>query len=177
MATPAPTSTPTPSQPPVEILYAVPVGTVIFWYPPPTAFTTGSSGTGAAPVLTYPPGFMLCDGSTVHDPDSPFDGSNLPSLIDRFVLGAGTVPYGTAGGYGIDGWPNPSIDTQSTAASNSDAVRNDIIQGESPTSGYRYVLTSDDDKNDGNHHHNLAAGAFTVPLPPYMTLIPIMRIK
>lgn len=173
---PAPTPTPTPSQPPVEILYAVPIGTVIFWYPPPTAFKTNPDQNGPL-ILVYPPGFVLCDGRTVTDPDSPFNGSALPSMIDRFILGAGTVPYGNGGGYDINGWPNISFSTGSTVAWNSDDVQNNIIQDQSPSTGYRYDLKGQDDKNDGNHHHAISAGAFTVPLPPYMALIPIMRIK
>lgn len=175
---PAPTATPTPtpSQPPVEILYAVPVGTVIFWYPPPTAFKTNPDANGPL-ILVYPPGFVLCDGREITDPESPFNGSRLPSMIDRFVLGAGTVPYGNAGGYDLNGWPNAAFATGPTAASGTDDVQNYIIQDQSPNTTYRYDLKSQDDKNDGNHHHNVAAGAFTVPLPPYMALMPLMRIK
>ncbi|WP_137864643.1 MULTISPECIES: hypothetical protein [unclassified Sphingomonas] len=178
MATSAPAPTPTPSQPPVEILYAVPVGTVISWYPSPTAFQTNPNDPSGPKLLVYPPGFRMCDGSTVNDPDSPFDGAVLPNLVNRFILGSGdNIAYGDTGGYGIGGWQNTGFATSPTAASSSDDVLNNIIQNQNPTTSWRYQLTKNDGLNDGNHHHTVAAGAFTVPPPGYLALIPIIRIK
>ncbi|MFS2108485.1 hypothetical protein ACCC88_02270 [Sphingomonas sp. Sphisp140] len=174
----SPAAPATPSQPPVEILYAAPVGTVLFWYPPPTAFKTNPNDQNGPLVLVFPPGFVLCDGQLVSDKDSPFDGTRLPSLIDRFILGAGTIPYGNAGGYSVNGWQNGSFGTGSTTSSSADNQSPGIIQDNAPHTDWRYNLTKNGDgKNDGNHHHTIGDGAFTVPLPPYLTLIPIMRIK
>lgn len=66
---------------PVEILYAVPIGAVIAWYPPPNQ---------ELPLDQHlAPGFAICDGSKVSDPDSPFNGLPTPNLTNRFPLGAG----------------------------------------------------------------------------------------
>jgi len=64
----------------------VPVGTVIDWWRPDASF----------PV---PEGYMICDGSTVTDPQSPLNGKTLPNLTDRFVRGVTDVnQIGTTGG-------------------------------------------------------------------------------
>jgi hypothetical protein len=51
---------------PVETPHAVPVGTVIAWYPPPNT--------------SLPPGFVYCNGEVINDPDSPFNGMPAPNL-------------------------------------------------------------------------------------------------
>ena len=169
--------------PPVDILYAVPVGTVITWYPPPTAFQADPNNANAPKVLVMPPGFALCDGSAVNDADSPFNGMNLPNLVNRFVLGAGgNVSYGDAGGdpgFSLGGWTNPMFVTSPTEVSVADNQYNNILQRGDPTySAWRYVLTTDDlSWNDGNHHHYVPESTFSVPGPGYVALVMIMRIK
>lgn len=82
----------------MEILYAVPVGTVISWYPSPTAFQTNPNDPTGPKMLVYPPGFRMCDGSTVNDPESPFNGAALPNLVNRFILGSGAnIAVGDSG--------------------------------------------------------------------------------
>lgn len=182
MATSAPASTLAPSQPPVEILYAVPVGTVISWYPPPTAFKTDPADQSGTKELIFPPGFAMCNGQVVDDPASPFNGMALPNLVNRFILGSGgNLAYGDTGGdeqFNTAGWPNTAFGTSPTQASGVDNQYNGVIQDASPTSSWRYTLTQDDlSKNDGNHHHTVPENAFVVPAPGYVALMPIMRIK
>ncbi len=55
----------------------VPVGTVIDWWRPNNTFA-------------IPAGFQICDGSTVTDGQSPFQGLRLPDLRNKFVRGAST---------------------------------------------------------------------------------------
>ena len=61
----------------------VPIGTVIDWWRPNSNF----------PI---PLGYSICDGQTLNDPDSPFDGQTLPDMTDRFVRGV-TNPTATLG--------------------------------------------------------------------------------
>lgn len=51
-------------------------------------------------TLAYiPDNWMLCDGRSVSDPDSPLVGQTIPDLRSRFVMGAGPqAPMGTTGG-------------------------------------------------------------------------------
>ena len=55
----------------------VPLGTVIDWWQ-----------FGSMPV---PDGFALCDGSTITDAASPFNGQPTPNLVDRFIYGTATL--------------------------------------------------------------------------------------
>ena len=56
----------------------VPVGTIMAWHKNLTA-----------PVMTLPAGWLECNGQTVADADSPFNGLNLPDLNNqrRFLRG------------------------------------------------------------------------------------------
>lgn len=153
---------------PVEILYAVPVGTVIAWYP--------------LPGTALPPGFAYCDGTVVNDADSLYHGKPTPNLTSRFILGSSSsgVPVNESGGstqFNVDGWQSGTIETSPTQVSTSDNVPPDTIQGNNPQYGnWRYVLTSDGDGiNDGNHHHQISS--FTVPAPGWLALSYIIRIK
>ncbi|MGK6355790.1 hypothetical protein ACMGDH_11275 [Sphingomonas sp. DT-207] len=154
---------------PAEILYAVPVGTIIAWYPLPEA--------------QLPPGFAYCDGKPITDDDSPYKGMSTPDLVNRFVLGTDDstgVAVNQQGGstdYNVGGWQSGTIETSPTQVSlPQDDVQNNIILREGSTNGYRYQLTSDNDEwNDGNHHHQIAG--FTVPAPGWLALVYLMRIK
>lgn len=52
----------------------VPVGAVIDWW-------------RADSSTAIPDGYLICNGQTVNDPDSPLDGKALPNLNNRFVRG------------------------------------------------------------------------------------------
>jgi hypothetical protein len=64
-----------------EAANGLPIGSVVPWWRP----------TAATPV---PEGFAVCDGSMVSDPDSPLDGTVLPDLRERVILG---VPLDRSG--------------------------------------------------------------------------------
>ena len=52
-----------------------PIGAVIDWYP-----------LTAAPFLP-PPGFVICNGQTINDVESPYNGRQAPDLRGRFTRG------------------------------------------------------------------------------------------
>lgn len=52
----------------------VPVGAVIDWYRP-------------RPDTPVPDGFRICNGDTVTDPRSVFNGAKVPILTDKFIMG------------------------------------------------------------------------------------------
>ncbi|HEY4940831.1 MAG TPA: hypothetical protein VII56_05340 [Rhizomicrobium sp.] len=151
---------------PVEILYAVPVGTVIAWYP--------------LPGTALPPGFAYCDGTVVSDAESPYNGKPTPNLTNRFILG--DIPgstLNTLGGstqFNLTGWGSATLPTSTTQVLASDNVPPNIIQHNNTQYGtWRYVLTGDGDGwNDGNHHHTVNV---TVPAPGWLNLVYIIRIK
>ena len=153
---------------PAEIFYVVPVGSVIAWYPP-------------AADTPLPPCFALCDGSVVSDVDSPYHGRQTPNLTNRLPLGAGgPVGLNEQGGdvnYTLMGLNTGPIETSPTEVFSSDNIQNNIIQGNNPTSSWRYVLTDDASEywNDGNHHHMIPD--MFIPAPAWVGLYFIMRIK
>lgn len=55
---------------------AIEIGTVVDWWPGPTGRE-----------LALPVEFVVCDGQTINDPDSPFNGKRAPDLVDRHVRG------------------------------------------------------------------------------------------
>ncbi len=64
---------------------SVPIGTVLDWW--------------CTTVCALPAGFAIADGSLVTDAASPFNGQNLPNLLNRFVRGVTVVgAIGTQGG-------------------------------------------------------------------------------
>jgi hypothetical protein len=156
---------------PVELLYAVPVGTVISWFPPPNAFVNGA--------MILPPGFALCDGTSVEDQDSPFYSQATPDLSARFVLGASQdgVPVGQPFGspeFNVDGWQSGALETTPTLSAPQDFVPNNIVQNFIPDANCGYLLTFDG-SIDGNHHHEVAG--LTIAGPGSVALFFIMRIK
>ncbi len=52
----------------------VPIGMVLEWWRPHANFP-------------LPDGYVLCDGSLITDPESPFNGLTIPNLLDGFVKG------------------------------------------------------------------------------------------
>lgn len=68
---------------------------------------SGLMGVPVGAILPYvgsldslPQGWLPCDGRTVNDANSPFDGKELPNLMDnRFVMGVASIEdLGTTGG-------------------------------------------------------------------------------
>jgi hypothetical protein len=48
-------------------------------------------------LATLTDNWKLCDGAVVNDPDSPFNGQNVPNLLDRFIKGTANC-IGCTGG-------------------------------------------------------------------------------
>ncbi len=68
-----------------EAANGVPIGGVVPWWRP-------------TPTTPVPDGFAVCDGSVLSDPDSPLDGTTLPDLTDRVILGVPLDRSGETGG-------------------------------------------------------------------------------
>ncbi len=154
----------------VEILYAVPVGTVIAWFPPP-----------GAPEAPLPPSFVYCNGELISDFESPYNGMPSPNLTSRFILGAsGQAASNQQGGnptYNLQGWESGNIETSPTQASiPQDDVQNYVVARNQSSPSYRYSLNQKNvGWNDGNHHHQIAS--ISVPAPGWLALVYIMKIK
>lgn len=73
----------------------VPVGTIVDWFRP-------------AATTPTPDGWKICDGSTVSDALSPFNGKNVPDLRNRFVLGIDASNATVMASYGADQGAPPS---------------------------------------------------------------------
>lgn len=56
-----------------------PIGSIIAWHKNLNAYPP-SSGPEPEPLITLPPEWIECDGRTISDPESPFDGLNAPQL-------------------------------------------------------------------------------------------------
>ncbi len=88
----------------------MPVGTVIDWWRPNNNF----------PV---PTGFKICDGSTVDDEESPFNGFNVPDLRNKFVRGAESLAdIGATGGSESHKHTVESSSTSTSSAGNHEHI-------------------------------------------------------
>lgn len=67
----------------------VPIGTVISWWRPNADTPLPSDE------------WMIADGSLISDPSSPLNGTNLPNLTNRFVMGTTAEQIGITGGSNI----------------------------------------------------------------------------
>lgn len=55
---------------------AIEIGAVVDWWPGPTG-----------KELTLPAEFVVCDGQTINDQDSPYNGKRAPNLVNHHVRG------------------------------------------------------------------------------------------
>jgi hypothetical protein len=158
----------------------VPIGAIIDWWRP-----SGSA-------LQLPDNFAICDGQTINDPDSPFNGQQVPNLQGQFIQGVTTTAnIGSSGGSAqanVDFTVQLPATTGAipTSAPPAGADQNPgLIQGGDPNTGYRFDLvyqgTGSSKWNDGQHVHTLggtAPGNATVGIvPPWYGLLKIVRIK
>ncbi len=89
----------------------VPIGTVIDWYRPDT-------------TTAIPEGYAICDGSTINDSRSPWDGKALPSLSQKFVRGEVQLAnIGSSGGSSTH-THTTSIDHDHASATTSNSGKN-----------------------------------------------------
>lgn len=55
---------------------AVPIGTIIDWWRPDDSWSV-------------PEGYAICDGTVLDDPGSPLNGTRLPDLRSKYIIGTG----------------------------------------------------------------------------------------
>ena len=144
----------------------VPLGTVIDWWQ-----------FGSMPV---PDGFALCDGSTITDAASPFNGQPTPNLVDRFIYGTATLGdiSDNAGG------------SETVNLSHSHGAGSHTHSGTTGPSNNDFSLSNSNSNKEGVpdfHTHNFTTGPASgstssalgiVPiLPPHARLLKIIRIR
>ena len=87
---------------------SIPLGSIIDWWRPNGDFT-------------IPSNFMICDGSTVSDPESPYYNITIPNLADRFIRGV-TDPANIGDSGGIDSHAHTySVDHDHASQNTTDA--------------------------------------------------------
>lgn len=123
-----------------------PIGSVISWL----KTLTGTP--------TLPDGWVECDGSTISDADSPYDGVTIPDLNgdNRFLRGSSTS--GTTGG------SETHTHTGTTSQVDSNPGAGD---GNASTTFYRGTLP---------HSHTFTTDSSST-LPTYYEVVWIIRIK
>ena len=144
----------------VAVAGVVPIGSVIDWWRPNSTFSV-------------PTGYKICDGTTIADPDSPYDGNVVPNLLNRFVRGV-TDPnlIGTTGGADDHGHTGST----SVVANHTHIVASAVVGFTPGGSGLFYCPPSSSTSSAGSHSHSLStSGSSNVPV--YVGLLKIMRIK
>lgn len=149
----------------------VPVGVIMMW-----------SGT----IATIPAGFKLCNGvGTISN------GSAVPNLVSRFIIGSGTTSGGTYD-VGDTGGSSNIVVSGSTAGhaltlSQIPAHSHTVPVNTNSSGGYAYVDGNDADGDDkgtistssvgsGNaHSHNVSITLTGGNLPPYYALAYIIK--
>lgn len=129
----------------------IPIGGWIWWWPP-------------AATATPPPGWVVLDGSVLNDPESPYDGGNVPNLINFFARGFGGAQGGDAG------VANANVNTGGASTHNHGGATGLTSIGAftNVAGGASLGLTTDP------HLHGISASSHN---PLYVGFLPIMRIK
>jgi|SRR5215213_4622777 len=141
----------------------VPIGTIIDWW----------RDNNASVIQPFPDGYQVCDGSRITD--GPLRGESTPNLRFMFIRGvtgaddigqtggAASFPLPRATGSCYDGGDNPGGDAY--------RVRDD---NNGWGSDNHLAVDSTSSRREGQHRHELGG---TVPtLPPYYSLLKLMRI-
>jgi len=116
----------------------VPIGTIIDWWRP-----------NADAVV--PAGYQICDGSTIDDSNSPWQGETLPDLTDRFVRGVtSATAIGEAGGDDVHDHTVDINHTHGTVASTSDGGHSHSVD--------LPALTGATSESEASGVHNHAVG-------------------
>jgi hypothetical protein len=134
----------------------VPVGAVIDWYRP-------------RPTTPVPLGFLICNGATVADPQSELNGTNVPDLTDKFVMGVTPGRLGEKGGrtdIPADGAHAHGGVTAGFGGYQPGEINYDRGPGKQDQFEMRFKIAS-----DGTHAHG------GENRPPYYGLIKLIRIK
>jgi hypothetical protein len=132
----------------------------------------------AGTILAYvgqlnvlPPEWYLCDGSTVHDDESPFDGQAIPNLTDnRFLMGVdSTSGSGVSGGRNdipTDGAHSHGGATGTLAHSDTQSIDNSSNYLQATGTGHTHTISV-----DGAHSHG------SENRPAFLTVHFILKIK
>jgi hypothetical protein len=129
----------------------VPVGGIVDWWRP-----SGST-------LAVPENFKVCDGSVVSDSRSPFNGKNLPNLVDRFTRGTATASQlGATGG---------TLTHQHDAAGAHFHRQTGGDIRATLSGGYPAAEQGFNTEQNGEHQHPAASH-----LPPFTSVYKVIRI-
>jgi hypothetical protein len=134
----------------------VPVGAVIDWYRP-------------RPTTAVPLGFMICNGATVADPESILNGTRVPDLTDRFVMGVPPerlTETGGVKGIPMDGGHNHGGVTAGFAGYQTGEINYDRQRGHVDQFEIALKIAPADAHNHGGENR-----------PPYYGLIKLIRLK
>lgn len=146
----------------------VPLGTVIDWW--------------AFPGESIPDGFALCDGNTITDAASPFNGQSTPDLVSKFIYGTATLSdiNDNAGGsetvnlshsHGL-GSHTHSFSATTEGSTSDTSVADGGKDAAAPGHAHNYSGTT------GPAGGNTSAALSTVSiLPPHARLLKIIRIR
>lgn len=138
-------------------LMELPLGAVVDWY----RFHAD---------MPVPEGFVICDGSTITDPESTFVGRAVPDLRGKFVRGAPDLASIGSGG-GTD-----TVDLQHSHSGSTGA-------NQSPGTDYWFMAQNQLDqlhnaKDEHTHTFTTNEALGTVSLvPSYVGLLKIMRVR
>jgi hypothetical protein len=177
-----------------DILVSIPIGTVIDWWRPNDSFN-------------IPQKFSICDGRLIDDFESPYVGSILPDLMEKFTRGAsGLNTIGDEGGHNRlpinirttdDGSHNHNCNRTQLISSGGDdpGLVEYMIQDEGRWTSREHIrvaaggcFSTHSSKSSGNHRHDLSPtdhsglhnhGVYfeVDTVPSYVGLLKIMRIK
>lgn len=159
----------------------VKIGQVIDWWRPDPSFSVPSN-------------FVILDGSTINDSESPFDGLTLPNCNTRFIRGGNTGSLNNTGGNSSQSFAHTHTSAHShTSDTHSHGGQTDFVgtplQGQD-NGGYQ----APHDAHSHNHNltvlsvavgssgaSNTTSGSSTLAsvdiLPTFMRCLKIMRIK
>ena len=136
----------------LDIVFAAitepPIGTILPWHK------------NAFPVTpSLPPQWVECNGQTVADPESPFNGQTLPNLNDGDFLRGNTTSGGTGGAATHTHPFSATTGPENISVSVSQATADVNCAGE----GHTHAVSGTTDNSSS--------------LPPYFEAVWIIRIK
>lgn len=127
---------------------SVPIGGVVDWYRP-------------TPTTPVPPGWVICDGRPVNDPESPMNSCATPNLVGRFVRGLDpAAATGTA--YGANLAPG-GVALPDTGTGQLNLAHSHVVPGHSHGIDHTHGLGSH--THTMSHTHRVAGRTNTADQP------------
>lgn len=114
--------------------------------------TIGSIKLWTRPNLTkdLPTNWVIADGSTIADPDSPFDGTTVPNLVDRFPQGDPSINNSS----GLGSYQSSSVVTGGPSNHTRNFSHDHNVDSHSHTvNSHSHSIST-----DGSHTHDSVAG-------------------